>query len=166
MNSIIHRRACALAGLILALPVLSAAASQPYGFMPYSDALLHQWQTDRAAMPVYRAPGGYPALRGSVNLLEHLSYRAAERDQGHTGTCWAWGCQAVMSIDYAVQHPGVPLLTNGFSVQFLVSHLDMVDPAQMGGGTPLMYGRFYEAMAFNRPWDNTNAAWTDRNNWN
>ena len=58
MNSIIHRRACALAGLILALPVLSAAASQPYGFMPYSDALLHQWQTDRAAMPVYRAPGG------------------------------------------------------------------------------------------------------------
>jgi hypothetical protein len=165
MNSRTNRPSGTLAGLALGLSVFSAAAQQ-YGFMPYSAALLHQWQTDRAAMPVYRAPGGYPALRGAVNLLEHLNYRAADRDQGHTGTCWAWGCQAVMSIDYAVQHPEAPLLTNGFSVQFLVSHLDMVDPAQMGGGTPLMYGRFYEAMAFNIPWDNTNAAWTDRNNWN
>ncbi|MEI6194445.1 MAG: hypothetical protein WCS42_08945 [Verrucomicrobiota bacterium] len=165
MNPLIHRPAFALAGLAFSLLVFAATAQQ-YGIMPYSDDLLQHWQADRVALPVYQAPGGYPAYRGSVNLLEHLNYRAVDRDQGHTGTCWVWGCQAVMSIDYAVKHPDAPLLTNGFSVQFLVSHLDMVDPAQMGGGTPVMFARFYEAMAFNIPWDNTNAAWTDRNNWN
>ena len=154
-----------LASLALLLSVFSAAAQQ-YGIMPYSEARLRQWQAERAAMPVYQAPSGYPGLQGSVNLLTYLNYNGKDRDQGHTGTCWIWGCQAVMSIDYAIKNPDAPVMTNGFSVQFLASNLELVDTSLMEGGTPNTVARFYEAMSFAIPWSNTNAAWTDLSGWN
>ena len=151
--------------LTIFLPVLATAALD-YGIMPLDNARLQQWQAERASLPVYQAPGGYPGLSGSVNLLSYLTYSAALRDQGHSGTCWIWGCQAVMSIDYAIKHPGAPVLTNGFSVQFLASHLIMVDPPLFGGGTANGFARFYRAMGYTIPWSNTNAEWTDGNGMN
>jgi hypothetical protein len=146
--------------LTLFVPVLATAALD-YGIMPLDNGKLAQWQADLASLPVYQAPSGYPGLPGSVNLLTNLTYSAELRDQGHSGTCWIWGCQAVMSIDYAIRNPGAPVVTNGFSVQFLASHVIMVDPLLLGGGTAITFARFYQAMGYTIPWSNTNAAWTD-----
>lgn len=146
--------------LALFLPILATAAPD-YGIMPLGNGLLQEWQAELASMPVYQAPGGYLGLPGSVNLLDHITYSAELRDQGHSGTCWMWGCQAVMSIDYAIKNPGAPVITNGFSVQFLASHVVMVDPLLWGGGTAIKFARFFEAMGYTIPWSNTNAAWTD-----
>jgi len=149
-----------LGSLALFVPFLASAAPD-YGTMPLDNGLLEQWRADLATTPIYQAPSGYPGLPGSVNLLTHLAYKGQDRDQGHSGTCWIWGCQAVMSIDYAIKNPGVLLLTNGFSVQFLASNVGLVDPLLMGGGTPNMVGHFYEGIGFAIPWSNTTADWTD-----
>ena len=154
------------AALLAGLPLVAAAASVPYGYMRYDSALSARWLAERAAAPVYEATGGYPALQGSVNLLTNMLYKATERDQSHSGTCWIWGCQAVLSIDYAIQHPEAPLLTNGFSVQFLNSYVHLVDFFLMGGGTPGEFAEFYAGMRYAIPWDNENARWTDGNGWN
>jgi hypothetical protein len=157
----------ALAALALALSALSAAAADvPYGYMHYDPALSQRWQAERATSPVYQAPGGYPALPGSVNLLDHMKYDASLRNQGDSGTCWLWGCQAVLSLEYAIQHPEAPLLTNGFSVQFVNSHVGLVDYFMFGGGTPGEFAGFFTAMKFAIPWDNINGRWTDGSGWN
>jgi hypothetical protein len=143
------------------LSAFAAAAAQQYGIMNWTNGWLQQWQADSAVMSLYEAPASYPDLRGSVNLLSHLHYVPAERDQGHTGTCWLWGCTAVMSMDFDIKKGGTPILTNGFSVQFAVSYGRFVDTSLNDGGTPQTVKRFYDGVGYCVPWGNTNAAWTD-----
>jgi hypothetical protein len=144
--------------LALFLPVLATAALD-YRIMPWNNTLSAQWQADLAAMPVYQAPPGYPNAPGSVNLLSHLHDDPTTRDQGDTGTCWLWGCTAVMSIDYDVQYGGTPALTNGLSVQFAASNLGFVNTSLQDGGCPGTFQNFYQAVGFALPW--TTAPWTD-----
>ena len=150
----------------LALFVPFLAAALDYGIMPLNNVRLQQWQADLVAMPVYQTPAGYANAPGSVNLLGHLHYEPRTRNQGHTGTCWLWGCTAVMSIDFDVQHGGTPALTNGLSVQFAASNLGFVNTSLQEGGNPNTVKRFYEAVGFGVPWSNTNADWTDGSGWN
>jgi hypothetical protein len=151
--------------LALFVPVL-AAAGLDYGIMPLDNGQLAPWRAELANMPVYQASPGYPNAPGSVNLLGHLHYDPHTRDQGHTGTCWLWGCTAVMSIDFDVQHGGTPALTNGLSVQFAASNLGFVNTSLQEGGNPNTVKHFYEAVGFGVPWSNTNADWTDAAGWN
>ena len=155
-----------LASCFVCLPLAASAANLPYGYMHPDLAQLRQWQDELVGAPVYQAPAGYPSSSGYVNLLGHLPIVVTDRDQGHSGTCWLWGCQAVMSIDYAVQHPDASLMTNGFSVQFLNSYLQLVDFMMAPGGSPLKFANFYNGMKFSIPWSNENARWTDGNIWN
>jgi len=54
---------------------------------------------------------------------------------------------------------------NGFSVQFLASHVVMVDPPMFGGGSAPKFARFYQAMGYTIPSGNLNAEWTDHDGW-
>ena len=141
------------------LAPLAATAALDYGIMRWSTLQQAQWQADVAAMPVYQLPPGYANTSGSVNLLPHLHDDPATRDQGDTGTCWLWGCTAVMAIDYDVQHGGTPVLTNGLSVEFAAANLGFVNSSLQSGGSPETFKHFYEAVGFALPW--TNAIWTD-----
>jgi len=147
-----------LGSLALLLPFL-ATAGLDYRITPYNATLAAQWQADLAAMPVYQLPPGYLNTPGAVNLLPHLHLDPSTRNQGDTGTCWLWGCTAVMSINYDVQHGGTPALTNGLSVQFVASNLEMVNSTLQDGGCPGTFQRFYEAVGFAKSWDNV--PWTD-----
>ena len=130
--------------------------------MPITTNTLAQWQTDRVATPDYALPGGYFGEPREVNLLTNVTYDAKVRDQGHTGSCWMWGCQAVLWLDYARQYPAAALaLTNGFSVQFISSYLHVIDGELNMGGTPPMFKSFFEGFGYAVPWDNKNARWTD-----
>jgi hypothetical protein len=144
--------------LALFLPVVATAALD-YGIMYLNTNQQAQWQAALAAMPVYQLPPGYANSPGSVNLLSHLHDDPTTRDQGDTGTCWLWGCTAVMSIDYDVQHGGAPALTNGLSVEFAAANLGFVNSSLQSGGSPNTFKNFYEAVGFALPW--TNAIWTD-----
>lgn len=126
----------------LLMPFL-ATAGLDYRITPYNATLAAQWQADLAAMPVYQLPLGYPNTPGAVNLLPHLHLDPSTCNQGDTGTCWLWGCTAVMAIDYDVQHAGTPALTNGLSVQFVASNLEMVNSTLQDGGCPGTFQRFY-----------------------
>ncbi|MFU8796648.1 MAG: InlB B-repeat-containing protein [Dehalococcoidia bacterium] len=46
---------------------------------------------------------GYAASGGSQDLLGHLNYNPAERDQGECSNCWAWAGTGVMEIALSVQ---------------------------------------------------------------
>jgi hypothetical protein len=149
----------------LFLPALGAMALD-YGIMPLTNERLAQRKAELGRLPVYPCPPGYAGTPGAVNLLSHLHYEGRTRNQGHTGTCWLWGCTAVMSIDYDVQHGGTPSLTNGLSVQFAASNLGFVNTSLQEGGNPNLVKSFYEAMGYAVPWGNTNADWTDGSGWN
>lgn len=157
---------CSIPALFLSLPIAASTPAAQYGYMQQDLSQLARWRADLSNLPVYQAPAGYPASSGAVNLAEHMPIVAADRDQGHSGTCWNWGCQGVMSIDYAVQHPDEPLMTNGFSVQLLNSYLQLVDFMMAPGGSPLKFANFYNGLKFAIPWSNTNAYWRDGNIWN
>jgi len=144
--------------LALFVPFLATAALD-YGIMHLKDNVSAQWQADLAAMPVYQLPPGYPNAPGSVNLLSYLHDDPTTRNQGDTGTCWLWGCTAVMSINYDVQHGGTPALTNGLSVQFAASNLGFANTSLQDGGCPGTFQNLYQAVGFALPW--TNAPWTD-----
>ena len=158
MNLKIRSLSRPLVCLALFAPFLATAALE-YRIMPYNATLAAQWQADLVAMPVYQLPPGYPNAPGSVNLLSHLHDDPSTRNQGDTGTCWLWGCTAVMSINYDVQSGGAQALTNGLSVQFAASNLEMVNTSLQDGGSPGTFQAFYEAVGFALPW--TNAPWTD-----
>jgi len=137
-----------------------------YGIMPISTNTLLQWQADQVETPDYELPAGYAGGPRAVNLLTNLSYDAKIRDQGHTGSCWMWGCQGVMTLDYARQFPEeARAMTNGFSVQFLSSYLHTVNGALNEGGTPQLFKRFFDGFGYAIPWGNKNAAWTDYKGW-
>ncbi len=158
MNLKIRSLSRPLVCLALFAPFLATAALE-YRIMPYNATLAAQWQADLVAMPVYQLPPGYPNAPGSVNLLSHLHDDPSTRNQGDTGTCWLWGCTAVMSINYDVQSGGAQALTSGLSVQFAASNLEMVNTSLQDGGSPGTFQAFYEAVGFALPW--TNAPWTD-----
>jgi len=144
--------------LALFAPFLATAALD-YRITPYNAARSAQWQADLAAMPVYQLPPGYPNTPGSVSLLPHLHLDPSTRNQGDTGTCWLWGCTAVLSVEYDVHRGDSPALTNGLSVQFVASNLEMVNSTLQDGGCPGTFQRFYEGMGFAKSWDNV--PWTD-----
>lgn len=159
MNSKTLPRLASLGGLALSLSLGQAA--QQYGIMRADTGWLTNWLQVSPTLPVYEAPSAYPGLAGSANLLHHLQYEPEQRDQGHTGTCWLWGCTAVMSMEFDIQRGGSPGLTNGFSIQFPVSYGYLLDFTLGGGGTPYTVKNFYEAMGYAVPWSNPHAAWTD-----
>lgn len=133
-----------------------------YGIMPVTTNTLLQWQADQAETPDYELPSDYVDTPRDVNLLTNVTYEAKIRDQGHTGSCWMWGCQAVMWLDYARQYPVEAMrMTNGFSVQFISSYLWTFDTGLNEGGTPQLFKKFFDGFDYAVSWCNTNAAWTD-----
>jgi hypothetical protein len=134
----------------------------PYGIMPISPEALGEARALHAALPAYESMPGYVGEPGAVNLLTNVVYQPSLRDQGRTGSCWMWGCQAVMWLDYARQFPEEGgAMTNGFSLQFMSSYLRAIDEKLNMGGTPWTFMRFHRAMGYAIPWGNANAAWTD-----
>lgn len=96
------------------------------------------------------------AFAGSVNLLNHLSYVPAERNQGSCGDCWVWASTGVMEIARSVQNAGDTRL----SIQFVNSC--KTDRYACFGGTADMFRTWYQDVAkLALPWSNTNASFQD-----
>ncbi|NCD32055.1 MAG: hypothetical protein EOL87_01420 [Spartobacteria bacterium] len=151
-----------LAGVLFFVAMSNVTFAGDYGIMPLTTNTLLQWQEEREETPDYTLPPGYVGGPREVNLLTNMTYDAKIRDQGHTGSCWMWGCQAVLTLEYARQYPEQALLmTNGFSVEFISSYVWTIDLGLNSGGTPVNFKQFFDGFGYAVPWGNTNAAWTD-----
>lgn len=98
----------------------------------------------------------------AFNLLDHLKYTPAERDQGTCGNCWAWAGTGVMELDYARQK-GV---SDRLSVQYLASNYNNgcgENGACCGGWLSDLAG-FYQGKGIMVPWSNSNAHYRDGKN--
>ncbi len=147
-----------VSALLLSAVFKAEAADQQFGYMKFDQEGLKKWKEADAKFARHSVPLK-SVKRGALDLLPHFDYSATLRDQGDTGTCWAWATQAVMSIDLDVKS-GVRL-ENGFSVQFIASNAWMIGAGLNSGGTAQMAKDFYEMNGYNIPWNNENAAWTD-----
>ncbi len=142
--------------------VVAAKELGNHGIMPVTPEALAESRMLLPTLPEYEPLPGYIGEPGAVNLLTNVVYVPALRNQGRTGSCWMWGCQAVMWIDYARQFPEAgAAMTNGFSLQFMSSYLRVIDEKLNMGGTPWTFMRFHRALGYAIPWSNRNAAWTD-----
>jgi hypothetical protein len=93
------------------------------------------------------------SLTSSLNLLSHLNYIPAERDQGSCGNCWAWAGTGALEIALDLQQ-GVH---DRLSVQFINSCNSAINSCNGGQLTDLT--GFYAEQRYAIPWSNTNAQW-------
>ena len=119
------------------------------------DKLLEHYD---AAPRVFASPKA-PLPRGSYNLLSHLSYVPAERDQGSCGNCWVWAGTGVLEVALDV-NDGV---LDRLSVQYFNSKYNGgTGPSWAGNGGWLSdFAEFYANEGFAIPWSNTNAYYAD-----
>jgi hypothetical protein len=98
-----------------------------------------------------------PGMR--FDLLEHLEYEPAERNQGTCGNCWIWTGTGILEIALSVQDG----IKDRLSVQYLTSCFN----GGVGKGWACCGGwldwvaTFYRATGFALPWANANASWHD-----
>jgi hypothetical protein len=84
---------------------------------------------------------GYPAPPGSQDLLGHVNYVPAERDQGLCGNCWAWAGTGVMEIALDVQEA----VSDRLSVQYINScQTGVIGKACCAGGWLADVADFYD----------------------
>ncbi len=95
------------------------------------------------------------------SLLPLLSYTPSERDQGYTGTCWAWAGTGVMEIALSVQL--------GIKDRLSIQYLDSIYNGGSGddwagfGGYASTLALFYDEQQKIIPWANINAHYQDYN---
>ena len=97
------------------------------------------------------------APRGSQNLLSHLQYTPAERNQGSCGNCWAWAGTGVMGINLDVNQAALDRL----SVQYINSCDGTGSDYACCGGWLSDVSSFYTSNPQAIPWSNTNASYAD-----
>lgn len=158
--SVMSRLGILFASVSFVFSGMGLLSADDYGYMKCSEGFDPvDFVEEAERLPEYVVPPSYEPSSGQVSLLKYMTYDAVQRDQGHTGTCWMWATQAVMSIQYGSTLEVLP--ENGFSVQFLASYGWMVDVSLFSGGSAETAQVFYEGMGYNIPWSNVNAAWTD-----
>jgi hypothetical protein len=93
------------------------------------------------------------------DLLEHLEYEPAERNQGHCGDCWVWTGTGILEVALSVQE-GVK---DRLSVQYFASCFNGGEGEDWAccGGWLDWFAAFYRATGFAVPWSNANASWHD-----
>ncbi|MFO7600902.1 MAG: C1 family peptidase [Candidatus Desulfacyla sp.] len=131
----------------------------------YTNTIMHpdretrlEWMTAFEMAPLARIDERLSLnmpLRGSLSLLNHLSYIPAERDQGACGNCWAWAGTGIMEISLSVEEN----VFDRLSVQF-ISSCNRGKRCCEGGWTRDV-ASFYSLQGFAIPWPNTNAYWQD-----
>ena len=149
---------CILLGVMVAVssPVV-ADTEMEYSIMQPDEDTIARWVGDYLTSDELRLEGG--TARGSVNLLPHLDYVTADRNQASCGNCWAWagtGCMEIAhDIDYGV--------FDRLSVQYLNSCYN----GGAGGGYACCGGwlsdfvGYYNGTTIAVPWSNTDANWQD-----
>ncbi len=151
--------------LVLSSAVIPAYSQvKKHGIMTPSEEMLHQWITDYNTGA--RVPNATSLQMATVapphfDLLSHLQYTPAQRDQGWCGNCWNWASTGVLEVALDVQG----IRKDRLSIQYLNSYYDVGSgPGSSAtwaccGGNLNKYANFYSGRALTIPWSNTNAGW-------
>jgi PKD repeat protein len=144
----------------------SCSGDSRYAVMHPDWDTYQQWLAEANAMPKWDAtnvpnaassPEPHPA--GSYNLLHHINYVTADRNQGDCGDCWAWAGTGVMEINRHVSTNN----NDRISVQWINSRMNNGAPNNFAccGGSAGGFSGFYTTFPNAIPWANTNAAFAD-----
>jgi PKD repeat protein len=138
-------------------------SEREYPLMRPDPATWDLWQAETLAAPrakidpqigreleLARARG----IATSMDLLAHIDYVTADRNQGRCGNCWVWGGMGVAEIAHDVEN-GV---LDRHSIQYLNSC--RADWACCGG-TLSDFATWYSGQGFMIPWSNTSAGFAD-----
>jgi C1A family cysteine protease len=131
-----------------------------YSVMRPSKEQFLKWIHDYQTAPIYKPSrrAKIPAPRGSVSLLDKISYVASERDQGSCGNCWAWAGTGCLEVALNVQTSTKDRL----SVQYINScETSVISKDRCDGGWLSDFANFYNSTKKAIPWSNTNAEWQD-----
>jgi hypothetical protein len=100
------------------------------------------------------APQPAPPLATSINLLPHISYVPADRDQGGCGNCWVWASTGCIEIGHSV--------LNGVLDRLSIQYFDSCFGGDACcGGNPGPIVTFYSSVAHAVPWADPGAAFVD-----
>ncbi len=149
-----------LTALLLALFPAGLSAqitrdSYPYAIMPMSAQDMGAMLAEQSTWPGienFPARDRTAATVEYVNFIDHICFRAADRNQASCGSCWLWTGLAILEIAQSVQ--------NGVRVRLSTQHL-----ASCFGGDACCASNlgtvriFYNTTGYLVPWSNANAEW-------
>jgi len=122
---------------------------------------LDEWLESYYSAPIaYIEREGFqiPSPRGSQDLLSHLDYDAATRNQGGCNNCWAWAGTGCLGIALDVQEG----IWNRLSVQYINScEKGVIGKTCCTDGYLYEFADYYAITKQCIPWSNTNAYWQD-----
>jgi PKD repeat protein len=126
-------------------------------------ATMARWNNDYLTAPKARidpqisqrlAAAQRAGIATSMDLLGHVNYVTADRDQGSCGNCWVWAGTGVAEIAHDVQD-------NVFD-RLSIQYFDSCRPGwACCGGWLSEFAAWYSGQGFMIPWSNTNAGFAD-----
>lgn len=156
--------------LIIITPVLLSATDENnacrvgryrYPIMQPDRATMMKWLEAYKRAPKARIDKGKMRLaqsRGSLSLLNLMTYVPGERDQSQCSNCWAWAGTGCLEIALSV----LESVKDRLSVQYLNScETSVIGKQRCQGGWLYDIADFYTSTKKAVPWSNTNAAWAD-----
>ncbi|MCX7001363.1 MAG: C1 family peptidase [Candidatus Sumerlaeota bacterium] len=145
-------------GVIFSLTLSGLIGAEEYTVMRPDPETLKKWMEAYDNAP--RAPI-LPQVEppaGKLNLIDHLKYTPAERDQGGCANCWAWAGTGCLEIALHVQM-GVK---DRLSVQYITScEQGVIGKTCCAGGWLADFADFYRLERHCIPWTDKNANWQD-----
>jgi hypothetical protein len=141
---------------------------QTHGIMHYSPQTLHELMDSLSKAPLASIdPNIVVPASAHFDLMSHLQYTPAQRDQGSAGNCWVWGGTGVMEVALDVQEG----IKDRLSIQYFDSNYNGGTGVGSGcswagcGGNLNWFAQFYSGYRGGSkqaiPWSNTNAAYQD-----
>lgn len=145
------------------LPVFAADPSEDgQGYMKFDSEDLKRWaeyyeNATRAEIDPETVEKLKVAPAAHFDLLSHLNYVPADRNQGFCGNCWVWAPTGIVEVALSVQEG----IYDRLSIQYFNSKWPGSPNWACCGGFIDWYADWTEAEGFVIPWSNTNAHWQD-----
>jgi hypothetical protein len=133
--------------------------------MPRSDWLVRSQEIKKLSEAEVAQAANFTKLSANISfpasfsLLSYIPYVPNERDQGHCGNCWVWGCTAPVEVANRIQNG----ISDRLSIQFVNSNYNGGSGSSWAccGGWENGFANFYTSQGKFIPWSNANANFRD-----
>jgi len=155
-----RRILCVVAGLFLIVALCGSiwAGEERYPIMKPDRTTLKKWVESYENAPeafIDEKLMEVMPLGGSLDLISHIQYTPADRNQGTCGNCWVWAGMGVIEIALDVQE--------GIKDRLSIQHVNSCDAGSYAccGGWLEDLVDFYNVKHTAIPWSNAGASFQD-----